>query len=62
MKLRVPEAPIQLAFFRALGASPTPVPVTELYASLQTHLVDGAEQPLMNIEVNKYYEIAKMSA
>ncbi|HUA77421.1 MAG TPA: TRAP transporter substrate-binding protein [Acetobacteraceae bacterium] len=59
LKLRVPEAPIQLAFFRALGASPTPVNNNELYTAIQTHLVDGAEQPLISIESAKYYEVSK---
>jgi tripartite ATP-independent transporter DctP family solute receptor len=59
LKLRVPEAPIQLAFFRALGASPTPVNNNELYTAIQTHLVDGAEQPLISIESAKLYEVSK---
>ncbi len=59
LKLRVPEAPIQLATFRALGSSPTPINNSELYTALQTHLIDGAEQPLISIEVARYYEISK---
>lgn len=59
LKLRVPEAPIQLATFKAFGASPTPVNNSELYTALQTHLVDGAEQPLTSIETSRYYEITK---
>ena len=59
LKLRVPEAPIQVSFFKALGASPTPINVSELYTALQTHLVDGAELPLASIEANKYYEVSK---
>ena len=59
LKLRVPEAPIQVSFFKALGASPTPISSNEMYTALQTHLVDGAEQPLSSIEANKYYEVSK---
>jgi tripartite ATP-independent transporter DctP family solute receptor len=59
LKLRVPEAPIQIAFFKALGASPTPIPVNELYSALQTNLVDGAEQALASLENAKYYEVSK---
>lgn len=59
LKLRVPGAPIQIEFFKALGASPTPINNNELYSALQTHLVDGAEQPLISIESTKYYEISK---
>lgn len=60
LKLRVPEAPIQLAAFKAFGSSPTPVNNSELYTALQTHLVDGAEQPLISIESARYYEVSKM--
>lgn len=59
LKLRVPEAPVQIAVFRALGASPTPVNNNELYLALQTRLVDGAEVPLSNIETARYYEVTK---
>ena len=59
LKLRVPEAPIQVSFFRALGASPTPINISELYTGLQTHLVDGAELPLSSIESAKFYEVTK---
>ncbi len=59
LKLRVPEAPIQVSFFKALGASPTPISSNEMYTALQTHLVDGAEQPLSSIEANKYDEVSK---
>jgi len=59
LKLRVPEAPIQVSFFKALGASPTPIDISELYTGLQTHLVDGAELPLAIIESAKYYEVTK---
>jgi TRAP-type transport system periplasmic protein len=62
LKLRVPEAPIQLSTFRALGASPTPINNSELYTALQTHLVDGAEQPLVSIESARYYEVTKYIA
>lgn len=59
LKIRVPEAPIILALFRALGASPTALNVNELYMALQTHLVDGAEQPLISMEAAKYSEVSK---
>jgi tripartite ATP-independent transporter DctP family solute receptor len=59
LKLRVPEAPVQLATFKAFGASPTPVNNSELYTALQTHLVDGGEQPLISIESARYYEVTK---
>jgi tripartite ATP-independent transporter DctP family solute receptor len=59
LKLRVPEAPVQLSTFKAFGASPTPVNNSELYTALQTHLVDGGEQPLISIESARLYEVTK---
>lgn len=59
LKLRIPEAPIPQAMFEALGAAPTPVNNNELYSAIQTHLVDGAEQPLISIESAKLYEVSK---
>jgi TRAP-type transport system periplasmic protein len=59
LKLRVPQAPIQIAVFKAFGASPTAVNNSELYTSMQTHLVDGAEQPLISIESARLFEVSK---
>ena len=59
LKLRVPEALVQIAVFKTLGTSPTPVSNNELYLALQTKLVDGAEVPLSNIETARYYEVTK---
>src|ERR1035437_1195776 len=59
LKLRVPDAPVQVSFFRALGASPTPIDTSELYTALQTHLVDGAELPFDTIEHQKFTEVTK---
>jgi hypothetical protein len=42
-----------------LGASPTPVNNNDLYTGMQTHIVDGAGQPLISIESAKYYEVSK---
>lgn len=44
--MRVPEAPVWVDTFRALGTSPTAIASGELYTSLQTGVVDGFEAPL----------------
>ncbi len=59
MKLRVPLAPLYVSTFKALGASPTGLSVTELYTALQSKLVDGQENPLAVIDLYKYYEVQK---
>lgn len=58
MKLRVSEDPIMEGLAKGLGASPTVVAFTELYSSLQSGVVDGAEQPIANYKSNAFPEVA----
>jgi tripartite ATP-independent transporter DctP family solute receptor len=58
-KIRVPVSPIQVSLFRSLGASPTSLPIKEVYSALQTRLADGQENALVLIEVFKFYEVQK---
>lgn len=58
-KIRVPGNPLWVTLFKALGASPTPVNFGELYAALQTRIVDGEENPLALIQSAKLYEVQK---
>jgi TRAP-type transport system periplasmic protein len=58
-KMRVPSAPILTSLFTALGASPTSIDFSEVYTALQTHLVDGQENPLPIIATAKLYEVQK---
>jgi tripartite ATP-independent transporter DctP family solute receptor len=57
LKMRVPASPISLDLFRALGAAPVPLNVSELYTALQTHLVDGQENALININQSNLFEV-----
>jgi tripartite ATP-independent transporter DctP family solute receptor len=59
IKLRTPPDPITVDIFEALGASPTPLAFSELYIALQQGVVDGQENPLMNIYSSKLYEVQK---
>jgi len=59
IKIRTMEAPMHMTNFKALGANPTPVPWPELYMVLQQKIVDGQENPLMNIWEVKFYEVQK---
>jgi tripartite ATP-independent transporter DctP family solute receptor len=58
-KIRTPEGSLYLDLFRSLGAAPTPINFSELYTSLQTHVVDGQENPLLNIEFARFFEVQK---
>lgn len=61
-KIRVPESPLWTSMFRAFGAAPTAINFAEVYSALQTHLVDGQENPLAIISVAKLYEVQKYCA
>jgi tripartite ATP-independent transporter DctP family solute receptor len=58
-KLRVPVSPLWTSMFAALGASPQSINFSEVYSALQTHVVDGQENPLAVIETAKLYEVQK---
>ncbi|HTQ70115.1 MAG TPA: TRAP transporter substrate-binding protein [Acidocella sp.] len=61
-KIRVPPSPISLSLFKDLGAAPTVINIAELYTALQTGVVDGQENPLSNIQTQKFYEVQKYCA
>lgn len=59
IKLRTMENPMHIAFFRRLGANPTPMSFGELYTALQQGTVDGQENPATLIYESKFYEVQK---
>jgi tripartite ATP-independent transporter DctP family solute receptor len=58
-KIRVPPSPISVDLFRGLGAAPVTLNIAELYTALQTHVVDGQENPLGNIYTQKFFQVQK---
>ena len=63
LKLRTLPTKVHVAFFRALGVSPTPMDWAEVYPALQQGVVDGQENPPGVVyfeklsEVQKYYSL-----
>ncbi len=57
MKIRVPVSRLPISLFAALGGTPTGMQFSEVYTALQTHVVDGQENPLPIIEAAKLYEV-----
>ncbi len=57
-KIRVSSDPILTAVVEQLGANPTVVSFSELYSSLQSGVVDGADQPISTYESNAFNEVA----
>lgn len=58
MKIRVQASDLWIAFAQAIGASPTPIPMAEVYTALKTGLVDAAENNYPSYETAKHYEAA----
>ena len=58
-KIRVPVSPLWTSMFEAFGAAPASINFSEVYSALQTKIVEGQENPLINIETAKLYEVQK---
>jgi tripartite ATP-independent transporter DctP family solute receptor len=59
LKIRTPQDPSTIEILAALGAEPQQIKFSELYVALQQGVVDGQENPLMNIWSSKLYEVQK---
>ena len=57
-KMRTMNSPILIEAYRAFGASPTPLPYSEVYGGLQLHIIDGQVNPVFAIEEMKFYEVS----
>lgn len=57
LKIRVQESPPYIAFMNVLNATPVPIPFGELYTALEQKVVDGQENPLAQISLNKFNEV-----
>lgn len=57
LKIRTPPDEMTVDIFKAIGANPTPMNFSELYIGLEQGVVDGQENPLMNIHSSKLYEV-----
>lgn len=57
LKLRTMENQLHLDAFKALGANPTPMAFGELFTALQQGTVDGQENPIPTIYLQKFYEV-----
>ena len=59
LNIRTLTNPDQVAFWKMLGANPTPIDFSELYLSLQQGVIDSQENPYNIINDNKLYEVQK---
>ncbi len=59
IKLRVPSGVWRVKMFRAYGANPTPLAYAEVFAALQSGVMDGQENPFAQIWGGKFFEVQK---
>ncbi|SON57445.1 Extracytoplasmic solute receptor protein YiaO [Hartmannibacter diazotrophicus] len=59
LKMRVPNVPLFVAVWNALGASPTPMAFSEVFTSLQNGTIDAQENPLALIKSANFNEVQK---
>jgi len=59
LRLRVPTNIFQIEGTRLLGASPTPLPLGDVYTALQQGVIDGVENPLFVLYGGRFHEIAR---
>lgn len=59
LKIRAPQSDIFLESIRAMGANPTPLTFGAVFSSLQTHLIDGAENNWPSYQSSRQFEVAR---
>ena len=59
MKIRVPNNVMQIKAIQAMGATPTPMPLGEVYPALTQGVIDGVENPISVLQGQKLFEQAK---
>ncbi len=59
LKIRVMEQPVYIEMMKVLGASPTPMAMSELYTAMQKGVVDGQENPFSHMATKRFDEVQK---
>lgn len=59
LRIRLMEVPLHMDTYKALGASPVPLPFGELYTALQLKTVDGNENAPATLYSERFYEVQK---
>lgn len=59
LKMRVPNVPLFLNVWKALGANPTPMAFSEVFTSLQNGTIEAQENPLALIKSANFNEVQK---
>ena len=59
LTIRVQESPAYVAFMKALGANPVPMPYVEVYLAMKQGTIDGMELPSFTLTSDKFQEVTK---
>ncbi len=60
LKMRVqPGSKVLASQMQTLGATPMPIPFSEVYADLKQRAVDGAENPMSNFYTQRFFRVQK---
>jgi TRAP-type C4-dicarboxylate transport system substrate-binding protein len=59
VKMRMPAGPEWLLLGRAIGVTPAPLGMPEVYLGLKTGTIDGQENPLSILNAAKFYEVTE---
>jgi tripartite ATP-independent transporter DctP family solute receptor len=59
LKLRLPPGPAWVALGKGLGATPTPLGITEVYLALKNGAIDAQDNPLSMPRANNFHEVTE---
>jgi tripartite ATP-independent transporter DctP family solute receptor len=59
LTIRVQESPTYVAFMKALGANPVPMPYVEVYLAMKQGTIDGMELPSFTMTSDKFQEVTR---
>ena len=59
VKFRVVNNPLNVATFKALGANPTPMALSEVFTGLQQGTIDGQDNPVGNVKAFGFDKVQK---
>lgn len=57
LKIRTPDAPLYLTNFGIMGATATPMALSEVYLGLQQNAIDAQENPIPTIASSNFHEV-----
>jgi len=62
LKVRVPNQQTYITTWQALGASPTPMSLNEVFSAMEQGAIEGQENPIDVVRFSSFYEVAPFVA